>query len=115
MRRRKRKASTKTDMIIALALLHRYGWIIAMLVCMAVVPVNPFYTVCAFVLLFSLWSFVGYKLRWKHIYCSYQNAYRKKMTPDIIHWNFIKKRDAYGEPIIFLILGIVMLITGALC
>ncbi|MBQ8791511.1 MAG: hypothetical protein IJZ51_09385 [Ruminiclostridium sp.] len=115
MRRRKRKANLKGDMVILLALFHRYGWIIAMLLCITFLPVNKFYTAGAFLLIYSIWSFVGYKCRWKHIYCSYQNAYRKqnayhkKMTPDSINWNQIKKRDAYIVPLIFLIFGLMIL------
>ncbi|MBQ2799271.1 MAG: hypothetical protein IJF09_07785 [Ruminiclostridium sp.] len=109
MRRRKRKANLKGDMVILLALFHRYGWIIVMLLCMTFLPVNKFYTAGAFLLIYSIWSFVGYKCRWKHIYCSYQNAYRKKMTPDSISWKQIKKRDAYSVPLIFLIFGLMIL------
>lgn len=109
MRRRKRKANLKGDMVILLALCHRYGWIIAMLLCMTFLPVNRLYTAGAFFLLDSLWSFVGYKCRWKHIYCSYQSAYHEKMTPDSINWNQIKKRDAYIVPLISLILGLMIL------
>ena len=57
-------------------------------------------------LLFAIYSFVGYKLRWKHIFCSYQNANHQKMTPDCINWNTVKKSDAYGVPAIFAILGV---------
>lgn len=109
MRRRKRKANLKGDMVILLALFHRYGWIIVMLLCITFLPVNRFYTAGAFLLIYSIWSFVGYKCRWKHIYCSYQNAYHKKMTPDSINWNQIKKRDAYSVPLIFLIFGLMIL------
>ena len=56
-------------------------------------------------LLLALYGLIGYKLHWKHIYCSYQKAYRKEMTPDKINWGWVKKTDAYGVPIIFCILG----------
>lgn len=109
MRRRKRKANLKGGIVILLALSHRYGWIIVMLLCMTFLPVNKFYTAGAFLLIYSIWSFVGYKCRWKHIYCSYQNAYHEKMTPHSISWNQIKKRDAYIVPLIFLIFGLMIL------
>ena len=57
-------------------------------------------------LLYAAYSLAGYLLRWKHIFCSYQNAYHKKMTPDRINWNTVRKSDAYGTPLIFAILGI---------
>ena len=63
---------------------------------------------------FSIWSFIGYKLKWKHIYCSFQNAYHKKMTPNKIRWDQIRKTDAYGMPMVFLVLGTALLIAGLL-
>ena len=57
-------------------------------------------------ILLALYDFIGYILRWKHIFCSYQNAYHQKMTPDRINWSLIKKSDAYGLPIIFGLLGL---------
>lgn len=62
--RKRKKANKKADLIIALAYFHRYGWIIAMFICMAFVPTKPFFSVGAFLLLYSLWSFIGYKCRW---------------------------------------------------
>ncbi len=59
--------------------------------------------------LYAIWTFVGYKCRWKHIFCSYQNAYHLKMTPNDIDWGWIRKSDAYGVPIIFLVLGVACL------
>lgn len=61
-------------------------------------------------LVFALYSLLGYILRWKHIYCSYQNAYRQKMTPDHIVWSKVKKTDAYGSPLIFGVLGLGMIV-----
>ena len=85
------------DLVIALAYFHRYGWIAIMLGLIAVwikqMPV--ILGVCCIV--YSIWTFIGYKRKWRHIYCSYQNAYRKSMTPHAINWYQVKKRDAYGD------------------
>ena len=96
------KHSEKEKRIIALAYLHRYGWIAIAFLLTLIHPKFLFIS-C---IVFSIWSFVGYKCRWKHIFCSYQNAYHIKMTPDSIDWNWIKKSDAYLIPIIFFIIGI---------
>jgi len=96
------KHSGKEKRIIALAYLHRYGWIAIAFLLTLIYPKFLFISFIAF----SIWSFVGYKCRWKHIFCSYQNAYHIKMTPDSIDWNWIKKSDAYLIPIIFFIIGI---------
>ena len=37
---------------------------------------------------------------------SYQNAYHQDMTPDMVNWRKVRKSDAYGVPIIFIVLGI---------
>ena len=96
------KHSEKEKRIIALAYLHRYGWKAIAFLLTLIYPKFIFISFIAF----SIWSFVGYKCRWKHIFCSYQNAYHIKMTPDSIDWNWIKKSDAYLIPIIFFIIGI---------
>ena len=102
------KGTEKEKRIIALAYFHRYGWIAAMLVCMAIWKNRMVLILCLGCLSFALWSFVGYKRKWRHIYCSFQNAYHQKMTPYNIQWNEIKKSDAYGMPLIFLVLGLAL-------
>ena len=101
--------SITKNRIIALAYFHRYGWIATMVVCMLFWPYQMFYTMGIGMLIFALWSFIGYKRKWRHIYCSYQNAYHQKMTPHSVSWNQIRKGDAYGVPLIFFVLGLAML------
>ena len=103
------KGTAKEKGIIALAYFHRYGWIGAMMICAAVWFEQ---IICIFsvgCITFSFWSFIGYKNKWKHIYCSFQDAYHQKMTPNSIQWHKIKKSDAYGVPSIFLIIGLALL------
>lgn len=104
----------RNGLIIFLAYFHRYG-LFAVLLLMSLLMHNK-HTLCAIfaygLLIYSLWSFIGYLLRWKHIYCSYQNAYHTKMTPDTIRWQDIDKRDVYGVPLIFFVLGILMMIAA---
>lgn len=97
-------------MIIFLAYMHRYGWIAAMTGCIAIWPEAYFHIVCASFLLFSAWTLIGYHCKWRHIYCSYQNANHQKMTPHAVRWSQIKKSDAYGVPLIFFALGLAMLL-----
>lgn len=93
-------------LIIALALAHRYLWpLLMILIPLWLGKENWFAFMGTGVLIFAAYTFAGYKLRWKHIYCSYQNAYRQEMTPDHIRWGRIDKKDAYGVPIIFTVLG----------
>lgn len=60
-------------------------------------------------LVYAAYELIGYLCRWKHIFCSYQNAYHRKMTPDRIDWDIISKKDAYGVPLFFAVSGIVLL------
>ncbi len=96
-------------LIVALAYFHRYGWIVLMLLLMCIIR-----KMCVLgigCVAFSVWTFFGYILRWKHIYCSYQNAYHMPMTPDNINWDTVKKTDAYGIPAILMILGVALLLV----
>ncbi len=61
-------------------------------------------------LIFAIYELVGYICKWKHIFCSYQNAYHKKMTPNNINWSLVRKSDAYGIPAFFGICGILSII-----
>ena len=103
------KGTEKEKRIIALAYFHRYGWIAAMMACIAIWPKQMLLIFSVACLSFSIWSFIGYKKKWKHIYCSFQNSYRQKMTPNSIQWNKIKKSDAYGDPLVFCIIGLALL------
>lgn len=102
--------TAKRKRIITLAYFHRYGWIAAMMICVAVWFEQMICILSVGSIAFSVWSFVGYKNKWKHIYCSFQNAYHQKMTPNNIQWHKIKKSDAYGVPLIFLIIGLALLV-----
>ena len=104
------KNNKAAKQIIALAFFHRYGWIIVMMALWFILPHQMlYYTTSVCFIVFSIWSFIGYKRKWRHIFCSYQNAYRRKMTPHSIHWQKMKKSDAYGVPLIFFIMGLALL------
>lgn len=63
-------------------------------------------------LVFALYYLVGYLLRWTHMYCVYQNANHQKMTPDKVNWSDIRKSDAIGVPLIFMVFGILSVIVA---
>ena len=100
--------------IIVLAYLHRYGWIVIMLGLAYLFHEARYYILMVSSILYSIWTFLGYRLKWKHIFCSYQNAYRVKMTPNAINWNWVDKKDAYGVPLFFLLAGVAGLILAIL-
>jgi len=104
------KRSPNEKQIIVLAYFHRYGWIAAMLSVMAVLPKQLANScISAGLIVFSVWTFIGYRCRWRHIYCSYQNAYHRKMTPHHANWQQVRKSDAYGVPLICFLMGMALL------
>ena len=115
------KGTAKEKRIIALAYFHRYGWIAIMTGMIFLIPQYTLLIVGLCFIATSLWSLIGYKLKWKHIYCSHQNGHRtanghrKDMTPHHICWTHIKKSEAYGVPLIFLIVGVALLAVMMLC
>ena len=84
----KKKKRVDEYNVKTLALWVRYGWPIAMLAltCVLESPLFLGINLCAF----ALYLFIGYKLKWKHIYCSYQDAYHQKMTPNRMKWSMIR-------------------------
>ena len=98
--------------IIALAYFHRYGLIAVLL--LAFLFHKRFFFVLSFGFIFeAIWTFVGYKRRWRHIFCSFQNPHQEKMTPYNASWWRIKK-SVYGTVSIFLILGLACLCCAIL-
>ncbi len=107
MAKRKGK-SFFTKLVILLAYFHRYGWIALTLIIMYLTDsFSPLSISC---IIYSVWTFLGYIFRWKHIYCSYQNAYHNTMTPNTVDWDNVKKTDTYGIPIVFMLFGIGLLL-----
>ena len=59
---------------------------------------------------FALYTFIGYKCQWKHLYLAFQEMQRSKMTPNHIQWNTIESSKALKFPVLFGITGIVMVV-----
>ena len=101
----------RRSQIIFLAYVHRY--LCPVLVIVLPVLLGGPYTLLIMgigCLIFALYSLIGYRLRWKHIYCSYQKVNRQKMTPDNVSWGRIKKSDAYGTPAMFAVMGVLAIV-----
>ena len=101
----------KNTIIIILAYANRYIYPF-MILLLPMLGGKEFYLlvmgICT--IFFAIYEFVGYKCKWKHIYCSYQDAYHQKMTPNNIRWHQVKKSDAYGIPLFCGVLGVAMII-----
>ena len=64
------KHSEKEKRIIALAYMHRYGWIAILFGCIVIFPKAVFLIFGVGFIADAIWSFVGYKCRWRHIFWS---------------------------------------------
>lgn len=99
--------------IKALAYLHRYFTVAVVILVLMPVPIDLLlYILGGIFILSAVWTVVGYKLRCKHIFCSFQNAYRVKMTPDSIRWGWVKKGDVYGTSVIEVTVGIFLIVLS---
>ena len=92
-----------------LAYFHRYCWIAIVPLCVG--GTSSLYAVGLILIIFSLWTLLGYWLKWKHIFCSFQDAQRMKMTPNHISWDKIRKGDVYAVSATFFVLGLALIIV----
>lgn len=105
------RMDTTRNQIIALAYFHRYGWIVTMLIIIAIWPEHMLRILAVGFIIFSIWTLIGYRRKWRHICCSYQNAYRQKMTPHSVRWHQIKKNDVYVVSLLFGLMGLLLLVV----
>jgi hypothetical protein len=110
-KKKKTRYVRKEDFIVPLAYFHRYGFLVP-LAFGALLFSRRLLVMAIGFLLYAAWTFIGYKCRWKHIFCSYQNAYHSKMTPNKIDWSKISKSDAYGVPIVLTVIGTIGVIAS---
>lgn len=101
--------NTSYKLTIVLAYADRYLYPILVLLPLIIYRNFLLSGIACFV--FALYKLIGYLCKWKHIFCSYQNACHKKMTPNNINWSQVKKSDAYGVPAVFGIIGTLMIIV----
>jgi len=100
------KRSDDYTLVILLAYFHRYGWLAVVGGLSYLFDFGYLFSMCMIV--YALWTFIGYKCRWKHIFCSYQNACHKKMTPDRINWSIVRKSDVYVVSLLFMFGGLLL-------
>ena len=106
----KQTVPQKTDPAVHLANIYRYFYL-PVLVLAALFWRGQTLLVMGFgFIAFALYSFIGYKGQWKHIYLAFQEMQKQKMTPNKIQWNTIEPFKALKFPVLFGITGIVMVI-----
>ena len=60
----------------------------------------------------GIYEIIGYRLRFRHIYCANQNLHRRKMTPDDCDWDTFPKSEGYGLPTLEIFFGMVIIVVG---
>ena len=113
MSRKKRRFVAQHRVIILLAWCHRYVFLIA-------APLLPLLLTCSKsdalagmgvgMLCYGLYTLLGYLLRWKHIYCSFQDIAHMPMTPGRIRWHTLRKRDVYSVSALFIAFGLALIL-----
>lgn len=107
MARRHRKYPTNS--IIRLARFHHT---VCPFIIMLLIAFRRSWLAGIAMILYSLWTLIGYLLRWRHIYCSYQIGSRQPMTPYSIDWYDVREIDAFGIPAIFTALGVALIVVS---
>ena len=111
----KKKENTKkqadgSNKILWMANIHRYLYLPVLVLVSLIWKSNTLLCMGAGFLLFAVYTFIGFKCRWTHIYCSFQSMQKQRMTPGNVNWNTILLSTVYKMPTAFGILGLVMVI-----
>ena len=91
------KLQDRNQRVRALALFCRYGIIVVivtgLVLCMKLRRNYLLLIMGVGFLLLAAWNTTGYFLRWRHVYCAWQNAKKQRMTPNDIRWGTVDKRE----------------------
>ena len=109
-----KKRESRNPTIVALAYAHHYLYLALIVgVPLAIGGDSLFLSMGLGFLSYAAYTLIGYKLRWKHIYCSFSIPHRArkwKMKTNNYNWKLISKADVYGVSIIFGLFGVVCLL-----
>lgn len=61
---------------------------------------------------YGVYTLIGYQLRWRHIYCSWQDISHQKMTPGSIQWKNVRKADLYGLSAVCIGFGLLVVVVS---
>lgn len=113
MSKRRRYKSKNDDLVVMLAYFHRYGYFALMLVLIYTLHVDVTFLIGSMMAIDGLYTIIGTKLGFRHLYCSMQNANHQKMTPSVRRYELTRgmKEDLYGIGGIFTFLGLALLVV----
>ena len=109
------KTKERNQRVRFLALFHRYGIPAAMVA--SIVLCIKFYIpfVCLVfgieLLLLAAYDTAGYFLRWRHVYCAWQDTKRRPMTPNDIRWGTVDKREYFICVAMDAVMGVALIIV----
>ena len=106
----KQSAPQKTDPAVHCANIYRYFFLPVLVIVALFWRGQTLLVMGTGFIVFALYTFIGYKCQWKHIYLAFQEMQRSKMTPNHIQWNTIKTGTVMKFPILFGITGIIMVV-----
>lgn len=106
----KNAAPQKTDKAVHFANIYRYFFLPVLVLVSLFWRGKTLLCMGTGFIAFALYSLIGYKCRWKHIYLDFQEMQKQRMTPNKIQWNTIQPGKALKFPVLFGILGAVMVI-----
>ncbi len=98
-------SSINEKRVMSLAYLHHWGWMIAFIVGMFIWPQYMWEVLILCSTANLIWSVIGYRCKWRHIFCSTQISSHEELTPHCVFWHNVKKSDIYGVPMSFIVIG----------
>jgi len=100
----------KTDKSVHLANIYRYFFLPILVIVALFWRSQTLLCMGIGFIVFAMYTLIGYKCQWKHIYLAFQEMQKQKMTPNKIQWNTIQPGTVLKFPVCFGILGLIMVI-----
>lgn len=108
--KKSKAAPQKTDKAVHFANIYRYFFLPVLVIASLIWRSNTLLCMGIGFVAFALYTLIGYKCQWKHIYLAFQEMQKQKMTPNKIQWNTIEPSKVLKFPVCFGILGVVMVV-----
>ena len=109
------KMQDRSRRVRVLALFCRHGIIAiivaALVVCMKLRRDYLLLIMGVGFLLFAAWNTTGYFLRWRHVYCAWQNAKKQRMTPNDIRWGTVDRKEFFVCVALDAVMGIAAIVV----
>lgn len=109
-----KKKKPRDMTVVALAYAHHYLYLVLIVGVPLIIGGDSLFLGMGLgFLLYAAYTLIGYKLRWKHIYCSFSIPHRArkwKMKTNNYNWKSISKVDVYAVAIMCGLFGVACLL-----